>query len=97
MNKKVNADLTIDQIISMVQETISLVFGNKTIQITSQTTALDVAGWNSLSHMIFMSQIESQFGVSFSDEEIFSMGDIGELAKLISQHLEMKASLANPV
>lgn len=92
MNEKTKNSLTIDQLIGMIQETVTMVFGNKTIQITANTTALDVAGWNSLSHMILMTQIEQQFNVSFSDEEIFFMGNIGELARLISKHLEEKVS-----
>lgn len=92
MNEKTKNNLTNDQLINLIQETVAVVFGNKAIQITADTTALDVAGWNSLSHMIFMTQIEQQFNVSFSDEEIFSMGNIGELAKLISKLLEEKVS-----
>ena len=82
-----NKNLSDSQILNMIQDTVRTVFGNKSIQVTPTTTALDVNGWNSLSHMIFMTQIEKQFDVSFSDEEIFSMGNIGELAKLISSHL----------
>jgi acyl carrier protein len=48
-------------------------------QITRNTTAADVDGWDSLSHANLIMAIESAYGFQFPDEEIFSFADVGAL------------------
>jgi acyl carrier protein len=61
------------------------VFANPDLVINSETTAADVAGWDSFSHMTLVMQVEEEFGVSFETSEIGKMGRVGDLVALVRQ------------
>jgi acyl carrier protein len=63
------------------------VFNNDSIELTPQTTANDVDGWDSLSHMNLILAIEVEFQVEFSQKEAFGFQNVGELATCIDQKL----------
>lgn len=77
-------------ILNQVKSVISLVFGVKDPIVTDKTVALDIDGWNSLSHMSFILQIETDFGITFNDEEMFKLEDIGDLINKIKLKLANK-------
>lgn len=53
--------------------------------ITRETTALDIDGWDSLSHTGLMLEIEQRFGVELPAERMFDLADVGELVDLIAE------------
>lgn len=55
--------------------------------LTDDMTAADVPGWDSLSHISLMFSIESQLGVTFSDAEMSSFADVGELVRTVEAKL----------
>ncbi len=60
------------------------VFENPAIRVEPQTTAADVDGWDSLSHVNLILAVESHFNVRFSQKEILRLRNVGDLANLIS-------------
>lgn len=62
-----------------VFEIIRSVFAEQDLAITENTTAADVAGWDSFNHMNLIMQVEEAFGITFKTEEIGKMGRVGEL------------------
>ncbi len=67
------------QLGSVFQDTID----NENIKLTPQTTAADVDGWDSLTHIQLVVAIEKQFKIRFSSKEIQSWKNVGELADTI--------------
>jgi acyl carrier protein len=63
------------------------VFNNDSIELTPQTTANDVDGWDSLSHMNLILAIEVEFQIEFTQKEAFGFQNVGELATFINQKL----------
>jgi acyl carrier protein len=59
------------------------VFMDASIQIEPQMTAIDVPGWDSLSHTLLMLEIESAFGVQIDLEKVAGCADIGQLVAYV--------------
>ena len=74
--------MTRDEILQKVAETIRETFGVDDIEISNDTIADDIPGWDSLSHTIFMLTIEQTFGVELTSSTTFK--DVGELVGVLS-------------
>ena len=62
------------------------VFGDDTIVLTEETTARDVAQWDSLGHVNLMFAIEERFGVRFRGNELAEFANVGELKRFLEKH-----------
>ena len=58
--------------------------GNNTLVLTDELTAADVDNWDSLSHMLLINEIESEFGIKFKLKELNKMHNIGDLINFIT-------------
>lgn len=58
------------------------------INLTPDTTAKDVDGWDSLTNMIHISEVEKTFHIHFSFREIVRLKNIGDLCSGISKKAE---------
>jgi len=56
-----------------------MVFDDETIQVRSDMTANDVDGWDSLSHVNLITAIEAKFNLRFSQKELLSQRNVGNL------------------
>lgn len=57
---------------------------NETIVLKEETTAGDVAEWDSLTHIQLVVAVEKAFGIRFTSREIQSWKNIGEMLDSIS-------------
>jgi acyl carrier protein len=55
------------------------IFDDDELCIEADMTANDVPGWDSLSHVMLISAIESEFRVHFSQRELLSFKKVGDL------------------
>lgn len=53
------------------------------ITLTEETTAHDVEGWDSLTNMVLLTEIEKKFGVRFTFREIVKLKNVGDLCQTI--------------
>ena len=60
------------------------VFDDEDIEISPEMTANDVDGWDSLSHVNLILAIESRFDIRFSQKELLTFRNVGDLMKSIS-------------
>jgi acyl carrier protein len=72
-----------DEILRQVQAVMRDVFDNDDIVLTESTTAADVEGWDSLSHIQLIVAVEKHFNIKFTSKEILSWQNVGELAASI--------------
>ncbi len=70
-----------------LQELFQNFFQNKSIQITEETTAEDIHKWDSLTHLDLINEVEIQFNITFTFEEIITMKKVGNLLDLINQKI----------
>ena len=59
--------------------------------ITPDTTAMEVSGWDSMTHTLLLIQIEKEFRVRLDEAEGFQAANVGELAAAIEKALEKSA------
>jgi len=59
------------------------VFDDDTIHIQPHMTANDVEGWDSLSHVNLSLAIETRFKIRFSQKELLTFKNVGDLLKSI--------------
>jgi len=60
------------------------VFDDNDISIQPEMTANDIDGWDSLSHVNLIVTIESRFKIRFSQKEILTFKNIGDLLNCIT-------------
>ncbi len=65
------------------------VFDDDTIVIIPETSADDIEGWDSLSHVNLIIAVELKFNIEFTQQEIRSFSDVGEMEKCIENKLNM--------
>ncbi len=53
------------------------------IEISDETIAKDIPGWDSLKNFMIILAVEEEFGVKFLTEEILSIKNVGDIQKLI--------------
>ena len=63
------------------------VFDNDEIVLTPETTAQDIAGWDSVNHIRLIVSIEAEFGVRFTVQEMATASNVGEFVDLIRTKL----------
>ncbi len=60
-------------------------FDDEDIVLTDETTADDIDGWDSLTHVQLIVAVEKAFGVKFSTVEVMKLKNVGEFAALIQK------------
>lgn len=73
-----------EHIIQQITPIFNRVFQTN-LEIHSSTSADEVATWDSLSHVVFIGEIETAFSVVFDLDELLSFNNIGDIAKAIEQ------------
>jgi len=74
--------MTQSEILSGLENVIQDMFGGSGA-ITPATTAADVEGWDSLSHLLLIAAVEKHFRIRLPRENLFDLDNVGELAALI--------------
>ncbi|MFA6567943.1 MAG: acyl carrier protein [Victivallales bacterium] len=57
------------------------VFDNDEIEIKPEMTANDIDGWDSLSHVSLVIAIEQGFGIRFTQKELLTFKNVGDLLR----------------
>lgn len=60
------------------------VFNNTSLELTDELSALDVENWDSLSHMLLISEIETEFAIKFKLKDLNKMANVGDMIAIIS-------------
>ena len=64
--------------------------GAHDIELTDSTTADEVPGWDSLSHVAVIAAVESAFNIRFKSLEVIRLKNVGQLQALIDRKLESR-------
>lgn len=57
------------------------VFDDDDISISPEMTANDIDGWDSLSHVNLVTTVEARFNIRFSQKELLTQKNIGDLIR----------------
>jgi Acyl carrier protein len=75
--------MTQQEVLLQVQNIFQEVLKRENMQLTESCTTNDVDGWNSLSHMMIISNIEKHFGIRFNFREVVKFKNVGDLCDAI--------------
>lgn len=64
------------------------VFDDDEIELTPETTANDIDGWDSQAHVTLIVAAEQRFGIRFRTAELESLRNVGHFVQLIGAKLE---------
>jgi len=74
---------TLDRLNEIFRE----VFDDDDISVSPTTTANDVEGWDSLSHVNLIITVEARFNIRFSQKELLTFRNVGDLLNCIEGKL----------
>ena len=74
-------------LIEQLNKIFQTVFDDETISITPDMTANDIDGWDSLSHVNLITAIETKFNIRFTQKELLTQRNIGNLLSDIDRIL----------
>ena len=79
--------MTRNEILEQVQSIFKEVLKNEDVVLTDDTTAQDVNGWDSLTHVTIISEMEKHFGLRFSLREMLSWKSVGKMLDTLEKKL----------
>ena len=74
-----------EEILKRVEEIFREELGQSELVLTDETTADDVEGWDSLSHIQLVAALEEAFMIEFKSREILSWDNVGDLIDSIEK------------
>lgn len=75
------------EIIDQLTEIFKKTFNDETLVLINDMTANDVDNWDSLSHMLLISDIETNFSIKFKLRELNKLKNVGVLIDFIETKL----------
>jgi len=77
-----NGNVVWDKLTAILNETF-----DTELTLSRATTAADVDGWDSLTHIQLLAAVEKAFGIRFNIGEMNALKNVGDLADLISRRV----------
>lgn len=77
--------MTDAELLEAIQRAVRSETGDESVVVTAETTAADVAGWDSLAHGRIMLTLEVELGSRISIEETYAATKVGELIPILRQ------------
>lgn len=70
-----------------IRKTVSSVVGHEDFEMKDELTASQVSGWDSLSHMLIITELENVFDIKFKLKELNKLVNMGSLIQTIESKL----------
>lgn len=75
------------EILARVQDIFRDILDEESIVLNDTTTAKDIEGWDSLTHVQLVVAIEKSFKIKFTSKVIMSWNNVGEMIESINNKL----------
>ncbi|MGA2408663.1 MAG: acyl carrier protein [Bacteroidales bacterium] len=75
------------ELVSKLTAVFRKVFKNNSLNLTNELTANDVDNWDSLSHMLLITEIENTFSIKFKLKDLNKMRKVGDMIDIIMSKL----------
>ena len=77
--------MTSDEILARINTVVSDALQSGKITLTRETKAMQVRGWDSLSHTIILIALEDAFACTLPVERTLALKNVGDLVDLIAE------------
>ena len=75
------------EILNQVEDIFRSVLKKPGLTLSSESSANDVEGWDSLTHVILIDSIENHFRIKFKLMEIMGFNSLGDLCECVKKKL----------
>jgi len=82
------------EILKRISRVAADILGDPELALSEETTARDIGGWDSLSHVQIVLGVENAFGIRLTATEIAQMENAGSLVDLVQKHVPANAESA---
>ena len=79
--------MDIESITEKLTKIFKNIFNDESIILSNETSAKDIGSWDSLSHMLMITEVENEFSVKFKLREINKLKNVGTLIELIESKM----------
>lgn len=77
-----------EDILAKVKHAFTIVLEHGNFELKDETTANDIDGWESITHMMIITEIEKEFNIKFKLMDLMNMNNIGDLIKTITSEIK---------
>jgi acyl carrier protein len=77
-----------ENLVEKLTEIFRKVLNSPSLVLRDDLTANDVDNWDSLSHMLLISEIESNLNIKFKLKELNKMKNVGDLIEITSSKMD---------
>ncbi|QLG46686.1 acyl carrier protein [Costertonia aggregata] len=71
----------------IIQASFTKILGHDDFELKNETTAKDIDGWDSITHMMIINDIEEKLGIKFKLMDLMGLKNIEDLNHIISSKL----------
>lgn len=89
-NNQLNTTMDSNEIYEHLQKIYCTILKKDKVILTDETTAADIDGWDSLTHMLLMDSVEKEFAIKFKLMEIMKFNNVGDMVTCIQKKLAAK-------
>lgn len=79
-----------EQIRLETTEIVRSVIRHSDFELTDEMTAGEIKGWDSLSHMVIITEIEKHFHIKFSFSDILKFNNMADLFNCLSEKMQQQ-------
>jgi acyl carrier protein len=76
-----------DSLAERLTDVFREVFDDPNVELRDETVAADIEDWDSLNHVKLVVAIEERFGIKFSNREIGSWKNVGDIRRSLASKL----------
>ena len=80
--------MTITTLLPQLNEIFKKVFENSAIEITPLTSAKEIHNWDSMNHILLISEIEKHFKVEFELDDLIEMNNVGDILAALQSKIK---------
>jgi acyl carrier protein len=73
-----------DEQLEILTEIFRTLFNNPELNLDDELVATDVPGWDSFNHINLVINVEEEFEVKFTNDEVAKMQNVGDLKKILA-------------
>lgn len=77
-----------NEIVEKLTEIFRTTFNDQELVLNDNMNAGDVETWDSLTHMLMVSEVESQFGIRFKLKELNHLKTVGDIVSILEEKLK---------
>ncbi|WP_339893557.1 acyl carrier protein [uncultured Algibacter sp.] len=78
-----------EEILTTLRKSFVRVLEHDNFELNETTTAKDVDGWESITHLLIMNDVEKAFNIKFKLMDLMSMENVGDLVNTVKKEIEV--------